>query len=681
MSDAGGRARDGPRRVLPLLAVLASGAAFVASFPPFDAGGLAWVALVPLFLAAHGRSPRAAFGLGYVWGIVALGGVLGWIAAFGVAVWVIASALVAVFPAAALAAVSWVHTERTRPFLFLEIPIMWTAVEFLRSQGPLGFPWALAGESQHRALLVSQIASVTGVYGISFLVVLVNATLAALALRRTALPLAVTGLTLAGVALWGSAALRDPVPATMTAAVVQPNYATRARWHASSPERDLGVLEDLTGEAAARGATLVVWPETASPTDIAGDPATEALIRSWVRRDHISLVASSLEGGRTNSAFSFAPSGALTGHYDKVRLVPFAELGDSPGRGPVILPTPAAGLGVAICFESIFPEIARRDVLDGASVLAVLTNDAWFDGGAAPAQHAAIAPFRAIEEGRYLLRAANSGWSQIIDPRGRVLGSLLGARGVLTARIAPLHGLTPYARAGDVFGWAVVLLGAVLAFPRARAFLGGETRRREFIRLLVVSLVPLIVLLGAARASSLIGGEGVAIGPVVLPVPLLVLLAVTAVVSRGRAARDVGVQVAGFLPAGVVGLAAVAAFSATALLAFSREGVMVGLPPPPGGWWAGTAVQVVIVGAGLEWWLRGLVFDAAAAWRGWGVAVPWSALLGTVAASPRGPEAMVWGLCAGLSLGFIRARWAQVPALALAHGVGNVLLGFVISPW
>jgi hypothetical protein len=89
----------------------------------------------------------------------------------------------------------------------------------------------------------------------------------------------------------------------------------------------------------------------------------------------------------------------------------------------------------------------------------------------------------------------------------------------------------------------------------------------------------------------------------------------------------------------------------------------------------------VIVGAGLEWWLRGLVFDAAVAWRGWRMAVPWSALLGTVAAAPRGAEAMVWGLCAGGAFGLIRARWAQVPALALAHGVGNVLLGFLISPW
>ncbi len=115
--------------------------------------------------------------------------------------------------------------------------------------------------------------------------------------------------------------------------------------------------------------------------------------------------------------------------------------------------------------------------------------------------------------------------------------------------------------------------------------------------------------------------------------------------------------------------------------AFSRHGGALPYSPPPGGWWAGGAVQVLIVGGALEWWLRGLVFELAAEWRGPLVALLWAAVLGMLAASPRGPEAMVWELAGGLVFGLIRLRWPQVPALALAHGAGNLLLGFLTSPW
>ncbi len=683
MTEAGGRVAAGPRLdLLRLLAVLFSGAAFVLSFPVPDRGGLAWVALVPLFLASHGRPPRISFWLGYAWGVVALGGVLWWMSAFGIAVWAMAAGLFAVFPAITIAAIAWVQETVPGPLSFLSIPVLWTAVEFLRSQGPLAFPWALLGESQHQALVVSQIASLTGVYGITFVVVLVNATLYSLLIRRAVLPVVVTGLVMAATVAWGAAVLRLPSPMTMTAAVVQPDYGTRARWHASVAEQDLGTLARLTREAAARDASLIVWPETASPTDILGTPSTLAALQSWARSLGISLIASSLEGGRANSAFSFTPTGALSGHYVKMRLVPFAEFGEEAGRNPGVLPTPSGAVGIAICFESIFPEIARGEVARGAGMLAVITNDAWFDGSQAPAQHAAIAPFRAIEEGRYLLRAANSGWSQIIDPRGRVLASLgPGVRGVLTARIAPLDGLTVYARLGDLFGWALVLAGAVLLLPGARLVIAPPAGRREFVRLLAVSIVPLAALLGAAQAAPLVGVEGVSVGRVIVPIPLLAVLAATAFLSRGHGARALGFRTGGFVPVSVIGLAIVSAFTAMAFLAFSAEGEAPALVPPAGGWLVGTAVQVLVVGLGLEWWLRGLVFSEAATWRGWKLAVLWSALLGTVAAAPRGAEAMVWGLCSGLAFALLRARWAQVPALALAHGVGNALLGFLISPW
>src|SRR5205807_10353 len=121
--------------------------------------------------------------------------------------------------------------------------------------------------------------------------------------------------------------------------------------------------------------------------DAPGRAGAAAALRSWVRQEHVSLIASSLGGGRANSAFAFGPTGALLGRYDKVRLVPFAEYGERPGRARTVLRTPEAAIGIAICYESIFPDIARQYARRGATMLAVLTNDAWFGGRAAPAQH------------------------------------------------------------------------------------------------------------------------------------------------------------------------------------------------------------------------------------------------------------------------------------------------------
>ena len=664
--------------------MLLSAAGFILAFPLPDLGFIAWVALVPLFLVAHQGPPRAAFWLGYLWGAAAYGGVLWWMTSFGLVVWALAAALAALAPAAAMLAIAWVERDREGPFIVLWVPLVWTAVEFLRSQGVVGFPWALLGATQHRAAPVIQVASLGGVYAVSFLVALVNAALYVILTRRAVLlPAAGAGVALAAALVYGLNVLRHPVPATFTAAVVQPGFPVRAQLDPGLARRRFEDLGQLTQKAAARGAALVVWPETASPVDLL-DPPSAAEIRSWVRQDHVSLIASSLEGGRTNSAFAFAPTGAFLGRYDKVRLVPFAEYGERPGRARTVLRTPVAAIGIAICYESIFPDIARRYARGGATMLAVLTNDAWFGGRAAPAQHAALAPFRAVEERRYLLRAANEGISAIIDPRGRTVAGLrLGTRGILTARVAPLSGLTPYARYGDVFGWAAVLATAALLLPRSLGFLAEEAGAGAFPRLLAQSGLPF---LGLAGAEWLRGPAPAGAAPVVLPASILALLAVTAVLSIGRPARDLGFRLRGFLPAAAVGLAAVAALTLIARHAFAAHG-----PAPPlltpvfqgphGIRWAAAGVRALAVGLAFEWWLRGLVFASAAAWRGRVAAVLWPAFLGMAAASLRGPEAMAWGLYGGVIFGAIRARWAQIPALAVTHGAGTILLGFLFSPW
>jgi apolipoprotein N-acyltransferase len=658
-----------------IVLVLASGICFVACFPPVDWGGLAWVALVPLLAAASRRPPRAAFALGYLWGIVALGGILWWLVTFGVAVWIMVALLLAFAPAAVMGAVAW--TEGGGRWPVLGIPVLWTAVEFLRSQGPLGFPWALIGETQHTALAAAQIASIAGVYGVSFLVVLANAAVYLVLARRDWVPALLAAGGVAAAVLYGGAVLREPVPATMAAGIVQPNYAIRTHWDPQQAAADFAVLGTLTRQAGARGAVLVLWPETASPTDIAGDPATLARIRSWVRNGRITLIASSLEAGQANSAFSFTPGGALAGRYDKERLVPFAEAGERRGRGPAVLPTPSGPIGIAICFESIFPDVARRSVDAGARILGVITNDGWFDRGTVPAQHAAIAPFRAIEEDRYLLRAANAGPSEIIDPHGRVLAALpRDTRGVLVIPVAPIGTRTLYARFGDLFGWAVVLAALVLVIPRVLRSGRHQTGTAGLLPLLVASGLPLAALWSAEALVARAPGAAE-----VIPLPLLAMLAVTVLLSVRTKARDLGFGFAGFVPAAALGFAAVGLFTAIAVSAFSTHSVVPNLPPPQGGWWIGGAVAILVAGLAMEWWLRGLVFSAAAAWRGWQAAVVWSALLGMLAAGPLGAEAMILGLAGGVAFGLIRVRWPQVPALAVAHGAGILALRFLISSW
>ncbi|HKX16523.1 MAG TPA: apolipoprotein N-acyltransferase, partial [bacterium] len=549
---------------LRLLAVAASAAAFVFAFPPYDLGAFAWVALVPLIAALWRRPPRETFWTGYAWGVLAYGGVFWWLTGFGLLVWALATALLAFAPALALGAAARAGGGSARRGV-LWIPITWTAAEFLRGQGSLGIPWALLGESQHAALAVSQIASLTGVYGITFLVVLVNATVVLILVRASGVaPAALTAAAVAGALSYGNAALAAPVHADTDVALVQPAYPARMTWDPAQAARDLRSLDALTRDAAlspgtGRAAVLVLWPETASPVDIT-DPRIRALIGGWARRDHTTLIATSLEGGLTNSAFALTPDGAVMGRYDKHRLVPFAEAGERAGRGAAVLPTPLGALGIAICFESTFPGHARGAVRDGAALLAVLTNDAWFDGRAAPLQHAAIAPFRAIEDGRFLLRAANAGPSEIIDPHGRVVAALpLGARGVLAGRVGPRTDLTWYARYGDILPWMAVAVSATAVTPGLVQLAVGDGRGPAFARLAGVSAAPLAALGAVEALARTLGGGGAwapsfAGTPVPLP-PLAVLLA-AALLSRRRPAAEIGFG-PGFVPAALLSLAVV----------------------------------------------------------------------------------------------------------------------------
>lgn len=512
--------RPGPRRRACLIAAAAGGGALVAAFPPYDLWPLAAVAPVPLFWVASRPGIRRgtaglsglAFGLVFFLGTVywlvpvmqRYGGI-GWLAATGVLLLLVG--YLALFPAAFALGVHRVARRHGSVEALATAPLLWVGLELLRNYLFSGFPWVRLGTALHAFPPWLQLASVTGVYGLSGLLAGLAAAMAVLldphpsgGLRRPggqAWALAAVVAVLAAAALvWGAA--RDGGEGEgLRVACIQGNVDQSRKWDPREAGRILQRHIRLSEQAVAAGAQLVVWSESAVPYPLRGAAGTA--VREFAAARQVPLVVGSLDW-RTepsgtqavfNSAFLIGKDGEIRAAYDKVHLVPFGEyvplqrllsfvaplveeVGDlRAGSGAVVL-RPGGGLpplGVVICYEVIFPEQTRAATRGGAAILLNLTNDAWFGETAAPYQHFAEAVVRAVETGRFLVRAANTGISGVVDPRGRVLArSGLGEETIVMAGVEARETVTPYVAVGDVFAWAcAILAAAALLMPRSRA--------------------------------------------------------------------------------------------------------------------------------------------------------------------------------------------------------------------
>jgi apolipoprotein N-acyltransferase len=309
-------------------------------------------------------------------------------------------------------------------------------------------------------------------------------------LRRTAA--AVVGVA-AALAVSLSLVAPDATPAgdVVRVAVIQPGTSLEEKWDPSQWREIADRVWSLTRSAAARGAGLVLWPESAVPFSIESDPEYRAAVESLARELGVDILLNSVgsleEGGYTNSAYLVTPHGLSSARYDKVHLVPFGEfvpgwarfaftealvreVGNfTPGARPTVVPA-RAPVGVAICFEVVFPDLVTAEVRAGAEVLATLTNDGWYGFSWAPRQHFAQVVLRAAENRRFFARAALTGISAVIDPLGRVVARLeVGDSGLLVEDVQPMPGLTPRARWGD--WWAIlcaVAAAAILVSSRVR---------------------------------------------------------------------------------------------------------------------------------------------------------------------------------------------------------------------
>jgi apolipoprotein N-acyltransferase len=387
------------------------------------------------------------------------------------------------------------------PSALLLAPFAWVATEVLRRHAFFNFPWCLLGYSQHANLPFIQIASVTAVYGVSFLLV-ASSSLLALAAVETGRPRRAAALALlaavGGNWLYGAWALSRPLPAAspLRVGLVQGGVRQEDKWAPESAWRNVDRHLELTRLAADRGARLVVWPESAVPFYFDHSAELAEVLRVLVRERGIYLMFGNddreraEDGGRRVfvGAKMLDPEGRLVLRYRKMRLVPFGEyvplrplftLGGrvaaklvrevsdfTPGRDPAVGAADGHRLAGFICYEAIFPDLVRGFTVRGADLLVNMTNDAWYGRTSAPYQHLAMAAFRAVENGKYLVRAANTGITAVVDPRGRVLGpTALFESTVLIWDVPIMPGGTTYSRHGDVFAWAC--LGATVALTTA----------------------------------------------------------------------------------------------------------------------------------------------------------------------------------------------------------------------
>lgn len=515
---------------------LASGLLYGLCFPPHDLSALAWLALVPFLLALRGASVRVALGLGWLWSLLAAWSVGEWMPG-AVETYYLQPRLVGylVFLAVATLMVAPYHTAfalayrviaRSRPGVAqpLVAAAAWAGAELLRGRlftgTPLfiGNPWALLGYSQGDLLPLLQVADLAGVYGVSFVVAAANAALAeALAaawdaraggdrLRRAGsaprivAPLLAGALPALAAVAYGAWCLRTATApeARVRVAVVQGDVAVGALWRPEKHGENLDVYLGLSAGPLARGAELVVWPESAATFFLEQEDALRVRIAAALAPTDAELLLGAPRAGPEgrppffNSVYLLAPDGRLVARYDKQLLVPFAEhfpFGGidflrrrfarvrefAPGPASAALPTRAGPAGVLICNEAMLPEVARARVAAGAAWLVSPSNDSWVPSAEFAELQFDVVRMRAVEQRRFLVRASTSGPSAIVDPQGRVLARTNAfERAAIEGEIAPASGRSVYGRIGDVFGFGclVVSVLTLLAAPR------GDVRPR-----------------------------------------------------------------------------------------------------------------------------------------------------------------------------------------------------------
>jgi apolipoprotein N-acyltransferase len=472
------------------------------SLPPLAWWPIVYVAPVPLLWLVRGSSPRKAALAAFVFGIAYFGAVLYWILLFGelgYAALVLASAAyLAVF--GALAPGVW---RAERPVVStLGLAALWTVVEWIRGAVPLGgFAWGQLAVTQVDAPPLP-LASIAGGWGVSFAVVTVaGLLLLAIEHRRAARSFVYLGGALAVVFLPAAIPIATPDGRVLDVAAVQVDVSSAQ--HLVGVDEDLAVAR-LNVEAhrtlEADPPDLVVWGEGSLDPGALADPATAAAVSDAIAAVGAPTIAGAVvtdpDGSQHTATLAFDGTGNIVDRYEKVHLVPFGEyvpwrgvlerlidavdqvpIDRVPGERVENLMIPGMPLiGTPICYENSFPTIDRAMVSQGAGLLVVTINNASYDRTAASEQHLQMSRLRAVENGRWVVHAAVSGVSAVIDPAGDVVDRReLFEPAVLRADVRTSSRTTPYTRFGDWVPWgSLAFVLVLLALPRSRRRPGPE---------------------------------------------------------------------------------------------------------------------------------------------------------------------------------------------------------------
>ncbi|MFA4854289.1 MAG: apolipoprotein N-acyltransferase [Candidatus Omnitrophota bacterium] len=452
---------------------------------PFSSGKLwitSWFGFLPLFLALRNKSRLQGFFLAYICGVIFWSFTIYWL----VHVTLLGTIILILYLALYFGIFGSLFSTRNAGLrvsdLFF-IPSTWVLLEYVRSYLFTGLPWALIGFSQYKNLPVLQIADITGVWGVSFLVVLINAALYLSWRKKQKAKILLYGAIILGLCLIYGFYKLSSSPACRTAkeavkvAVIQGNIPQDLKWDIQARNFILNNYKELTSESAKDKPELIIWPEASAPGILGDNDAVFQQVFSLARMLNIDLLVGAVSrSGQDyfNSALFIDKSGQPTKAYHKLHLVPFGEfvpfkktfpflqtiapIGDiRPGQEYTVFEEPAK-FGVLICFEDLFPELSREFVKKGAKFLVNITNDAWYKEGSAPYQHFSASVFRTIENRVYLARSANTGISGFIDPWGRILsvvrdaaGKEIFVKGFASREICLSGTQSFYNRYGDIF--------------------------------------------------------------------------------------------------------------------------------------------------------------------------------------------------------------------------------------
>jgi len=404
--------------------------------------------------------------------------------------------------------------KRGLPLVF-SAPLLWTILEYLRSHLLTGFPWENLAYSQYLHTKVIQISDITGIYGITLIIVFFNAVLCDLlssnhTKRFRLAEVIVLGVIIAGVFSYSH--FRVGVIGTLMnnsepleVSIIQGNIDQNIKWNKQYQSRTIEIYGYLSRQTHSSPGGLIIWPETAAPFYFQQNHPLRDTVVNIAKTTGAALLfgSPSYEEGTgsiqyMNSAFLINPDGSTSGRYDKVHLVPYGEyvplrrffpfigkivagVGDfKPGSGYYPLMNEKYRLGVLICYEGIFPEAARAYKRSEAHVLVNITNDAWFGKTSAPYQHLSMTVFRAIENRLYLARGANTGISAIIDPLGNVVSRTeIFQRTALRGTVKIVDEKTFYAAYGDIFVYlcATLLLiaGICSIYTKEKIYVGRDS--------------------------------------------------------------------------------------------------------------------------------------------------------------------------------------------------------------